>query len=433
MADYQEGTRIITLAPTDDTDSSEVRVATFEEAFGEHSEWRGRGRARRQARRASRQQHRRDAKQARLDAREARKDERHQRKRDRKSADEAAKNAPEDAPADAPTDSSGQPAGAPSDSGQGGGASGAPDGAPDSGGSGGGGATADNSQLNDPASGGGGNGGGGETEQSSGDSGGSTDPSDDSAGIDDEASNAFDAAPYNPHETFPSANEDNQEFSEAEGGKTPVHPDIQAIAHAIAENKEVIMKLEKSMANIEKESAFIQKNEKASADKAKKLHSLSDSYAKSREKLEKRRERIVHLEEILKHKHGEHHPHIKQAHKNAESKIQREKEGKMAAKDAVATKKNIKTLVQSELRPKFSTNKIVVPAVKAPAKKASFDAGDRYYSTSSRTVELQSNADGSGSAVSHTVMIKRVVIVAAVVVVLYYANKHKVFQKMFAK
>lgn len=67
-----EGARIITLVDTPEQ-GGEV---TFEQAFGEHSEWRGRGRARRQARRMDRINKRRERKAAKQEARQERKNRR---------------------------------------------------------------------------------------------------------------------------------------------------------------------------------------------------------------------------------------------------------------------------------------------------------------------------------------------------------------------
>jgi hypothetical protein len=73
---------IVTLAPRKEGDTLEV--ATFEEAFGEFSELRGRGRARRHKRRMERQQNRIARRRARKKARQEMRSEQQEARQSRK-------------------------------------------------------------------------------------------------------------------------------------------------------------------------------------------------------------------------------------------------------------------------------------------------------------------------------------------------------------
>jgi len=415
-----EGTRIVKLSPSND----QVRVATFEEAFGEHSEWRGRGRARRQKRAKDRIAKRRERKQLRQqmraeqqEARQERKDVRHSRKKSREDADNVEAPASEDSTQNAPSDNTGQQ-NAPS--GNQGGAEGAPDSVLQQGGGNQGADLGDQavSQGEGLANEGGGTGNVDmenpaeqqlEQEATSGDEGAQ--------------SESFNGGEPNPHATF-----DNAEFSFAEGtSKFKVHPQIQDVAHKIAWNSEMIKRLYKHNEKLEKEF-----NEAGKSRNRAVLSEIKDKIGLNKAKIENHKERIGELKKHLKETHGEKHPHIPHALKNAHERIQKHIESKKIRKESAKNKKHIATEVASELHPKFSHQKIVVPAFpKKAEKKGSFDAKDNYDTYSQRTVELGSSANGEIVVMSSVTpqqkeahLLRNVLVVSAIAGLAYLYVKH---------
>jgi len=424
-----EGTRIVTLAPSNE----QVKVATFEEAFGEHSEFRfghGQGRARRQERRLERIRRRRERHKERQEnrreqqeARQERKDTRHSRKRKRKHDDSEQEREDNQAKDDSQSkddrtnqtgDEQEQPQGS-------------NDNSQDSG-------SSDNSSQQDNSNDSQDNSNDMQSNESS-ESGNSTDEQ--SA----ESSENFDSK--NPHKTFERGtfnngmfdNADGIEFSEAEGRKMNPHPEIQNFAHKIAWHKQMIKKYAKQRHHFQEEFQKAGKNHQKHL-----LAQLKEKIEVAQAQIEKHWESIKHLEQLMHKKFGEKHPHIPHAHKHAHERIQRHLERKKEHHEGLKTKEHHRhenhpthtnhhaTIVDGKLNPKFEHEKITIPAVSKKAeKKGHFDAKDGYYSTDTRVVDLFSNADGSTANTSH--LLRNVLILGSVATLIYLASKHKVFSK----
>lgn len=378
-----EGTRIVKLSPSTES----VKVATFEEAFGEHSEWRGHGRARRQKRAKDRIAKRRERKQLRQqmrseqqEARQQRKDTRHSRKKSREDADNV------ETPSDEQTPTGQETAGAPQPDqtgGNQGGAEGAPDSVLQQGGGDSGGSDLGNQAVSQGESLA--NEGGGTGNVDMGESETSNVQQSETENL-DESSEGFNGGQSNPHATF-----DNIEFSNAEGeAKMKVHPHIQDVAHKIAWNSEMIKKLSNRNNKLQSEFKHAGDTQNRGA-----LAGIKAKIDENKAKIETHKERIAELKSGLHKEHGKNHPHIPHALKNAHEKIQKHIESKKIEKESAKNKKHIATEVSHDLHPKFSHQKIVVPAVaKKVEKKGSFNAQDHYDTYSQRTVELGSSANG---------------------------------------
>lgn len=382
---------IVTLAPRKEGDTLEV--ATFEEAFGEFSELRGRGRARRHKRRMERQQNRiarrRARKKARQEMRSEQQESRQSRKDTRKSRRVARKGMGDDG--DSESEDSGS------------------------------GSSQDDSSSQDSGSGSQGEGEGeyqttqdgdveaGQEEEQSEEQGGEEEGGEEeSEGFDgnyDDGDYVYGAEDY---------------YLNVDGQKAKIHPKVKDIAKRIERNKERLTQLEMRMQSTQ---------------------SLSERQAVSNE-ITKRRARLKELEGMLegysnargRSKHGANRRReIRQARKVARKERRLEKrENRKGGKEEGA-----ETEVESSLNPQFSKERIEVPASEEGS---GFNGGTGFIGVDDkndfdapavRKFDVKfSNADGDSPSKSK-VNVKAVVIgVGVALLSMYLIDKYKVFEKL---
>lgn len=387
----------------DPSKEQSVTVATFEEAFGEHSEFRGRGRARRQARRLDRKKKRQERRMTKLRNRQERKrlkqemrDERVQSRLARKAARKASRHGGDDVDDSAEQDNN----------------------APDSGAS-------DNLSSNDSQS---------QENTSTGyedtstDNSSQDDSSEDSAQDDsdsgsdeggssedeggDEGDSGFDGN-YNggAEDSYNSdlvGAEDQYSAFAAEAGMTgkPIDPRIREITNKIVWNEEMLTRLRKKYKDEpESRPATREKIHKVAA-RLKSLEARLSVYKK-------------HPEKALEVGAGKHFAKRKLSEHTGRHVGEMKHEGVKP------------TVVEKNLHASISKNKIEVPGKKSSANGTGLNGLDNqndFDAPRTRVIELTSNADGATSDSSKHV--KAIVIgVGLGALAIYAIHKYKLFGK----
>lgn len=380
---------IVTLEPIDGEDN--LTVASFEEAFGEFSELRGRGRARRNKRRTERQQNRigrrRARKKSRQDMRAEQQESRQSRKDTRKSRRSARKGSDDDSESE--------------DSGS---------------------TNSDDSSSKDSGSGGQGEGEGeyqttqdgdaevGQEEEQSSEQGGEEEGG-------EEESEGFDG--NSDSEDYVYGAEDY--YMNVDGQKAKIHPKVKDIAKRIERNKERLTQLEMRLQSTQ---------------------SLSERQSVSNE-ITKRRARLKELEGMLegysnargRSKHGANRrKEIGQARKVARKERRLEKREK---RKGGGERENEETEVESSLSPKFSKERIEIPASEEGT---GFNGGTGFIGVDDkndfdapavRKFDVNfSSADGTSSSKPKINLKALAIGVGVGLVAIYLIDKYKVFEKL---
>lgn len=388
---------IITLGPS--TDGSNVSVTTFEEAFGEYSEIRGRGRRRRQKRKLSRIEMKAERRRARQkgraeqqQARQARLDERKKRKVARKEMGETEEE----------TDNQNENGGGGgSDQEQGGGA--------ESQNQGGGGESQDQ--------------GGGESQDQ-----GPQDQGD--AESDGEGDGVM--------------SEDESGFS-GELGQNKVSPRVRECANKIEWNKELVSRLEARRNNL----TLMLQTEQNSARVVK----IKQQIETINTQIDTRYKRIADLEQMLstysnasgrrkapmRNKEVRRAKQLAQTERRKVSKVGPRKVISAIQKRRTAKHGGSETPVESDLNPEISENRIEVQAQdtnfdgfgNATGRGLiGLDQSDDFDSGEARVIELKSNADGKPDHKKRTTQILVGVGTGLLIIgLLYYFKKSGVFKK----
>jgi hypothetical protein len=298
-----EKATIVTLEP-----HTQDFVPTFEEAFGEHSELRGKGRARRQSRKmdriakrserkVARQSGRQERKATRQEARQTKKDTRVTRRLDRKSLRKESRGS-QDAPEESQDEATDE--------------------------------TPDTQDVQDTQ----------DTVADTGQDGVSSQPS---ADFEDDQTDIASAQPYD----F-----ENGDSTESFDGDGSINPEIQDLTQRVVWNKEM---MNKYLSNRNKLNTYYVQLGKSNNGK----QSLSEVKSKIEGedlKIQKHQERIGELNSHLK-KYGD-HPHIKRGMKMAHTKFQKQREGQMGIKDKAKIQE---TIVPKGLKAEILPGEIIVP------------------------------------------------------------------------
>lgn len=350
---------IITLSPSDSGNDT-VTVSSFEEAFGEFSEARGRGRQRRAKRKAERQKNRQTKRMTRIqnraerknarqtmraqqqEARQMRKDTRKSRKVARKSMGE------EEESAESQNENLGEDSGAPQGEEQGG---------EEQGGEEQGGENMGNEGGEDTGSEGGEDMGEGGEEES---------------GFDGDTFETDDAFSFLEGDDFYNAESDDY-FVNADGNNEKINPKVKSVAQKIEDGKEYIASLQTVLANAQsdtdknKVNARIYNVSKTLSELEGSLEGYSSARGRGKQERNRKREvrkakSVARKNRVIKKIGGK--KDIKSIAKSLASMYPPAIALKMAKK-VIAKRRNSggdETPVDVELNPEFSENEIVVPA-----------------------------------------------------------------------
>lgn len=350
---------IITLSPSDSGNDT-VTVSSFEEAFGEFSEARGRGRQRRAKRKAERQKNRQTKRMTRIqnraerknarqtmraqqqEARQMRKDTRKSRKVARKSMGE------EEESAESQNENLGEDSGAHQGEEQGG---------EEQGGEEQGGENMGNEGGEDTGSEGGEDMGEGGEEES---------------GFDGDTFETDDAFSFLEGDDFYNAESDDY-FVNADGNNEKINPKVKSVAQKIEDGKEYIASLQTVLANAQsdtdknKVNARIYNVSKTLSELEGSLEGYSSARGRGKQERNRKREvrkakSVARKNRVIKKIGGK--KDIKSIAKSLASMYPPAIALKMAKK-VIAKRRNSggdETPVDVELNPEFSENEIVVPA-----------------------------------------------------------------------
>lgn len=294
-----ENATIVTLSPASDS----VDVVSFEQAFGEHSEFKGRGRARRQTRRQTRKVKKLTDKAARKrikqgikdeaqESRQVRRDKSKSRRVSRKAMGEELEPEPEIVEQEQYVEPT---------------------------------AVEEQSYEEEPAA---------EEEYA--------EEGEDTAG---EWGEGFDGGI------------DGEYGSSAEGTQD-VHPEIKDLTKRIVWNEEKAKQHDRHRARIHSSAIELAKTSHNKRDLTE-HRSAIEGHTMA---MQKYQERAEDLKKHLTEKHGD-HPHVAHGYKNAHSELQKGKEKKINKADEAKVRE---TIVQKGLHPEYNTQRIDIPASVSP-------------------------------------------------------------------
>jgi len=302
---------IVRLSPSTGGDN-QISVVSFEEAFGEHSEFRGRGRARRQKRKLARIQNRGARKAARQSNRAAQQEARQTRKDTRKSRRVARKSMGDEPDAD-PEDTQSQDV--PQDN-----------------------YTAPQDD-------------GSQDDSSSQDDSGQSESSSDEAAVMDQF--APDNSQDDSSDSFDGDADSNAFTHDADGTSVSVDPSIADITRKLVWNKEARRRVVQQKVDLDRQRM-------ANKNNGRMLSQLTSQIADLDIQIGKYENRIDQLRDQLKG-YGD-HPHIGRGVHKAETDLQKAKEAKSTFDDSAKIKD---TIVSKGLSPEFGENRIDIPAYPA--------------------------------------------------------------------
>ncbi len=300
---------IVKLSPS----TEPIGVVSFEQAFGEHSEFKGRGRARRQKRRQARRLKRIHDRQERQNLRQEGRLARKKRRKDAKNDGDEDEEAPAEEGA-APEE------GAPEEESQ--------------------------DQGQDPAA--------EEGQDPAADEAESFDGDYDSADGDyDSADGDYDSADGD----YDSAEGDPDQSGAIGPMKKKLHPEIKELSKKIVWNKEAIRRHKNKKRKYEADFKRVGENNKNNThapqlSKIRKVIQVEDM------EIQKHEDRLKQLQDLMKTKFHK-HPHVKHALKHAHGLLRKHKEKKASFDDQSKVQE---TLIDKSLDPSITTDKIEIPA-----------------------------------------------------------------------